>query len=42
VLLVAGAFLNPGFSIIVFTPLLLPVAQEIGFDTLHFGVIMVR
>jgi tripartite ATP-independent transporter DctM subunit len=41
VLLVAGAFLNPGFSIIVFTPLLLPVAQEIGFDTLHFGVIMV-
>lgn len=41
VLLVAGALLNPGFSIIVFTPLLLPIAQNIGFDPLHFGVIMV-
>jgi tripartite ATP-independent transporter DctM subunit len=41
VLLAAGAFLNPGFSIIVFTPLLLPIAQNIGIDPLHFGVIMV-
>lgn len=41
VLLVAGAFLNPGFSIIVFTPLLLPIAQNIGIDPLHFGVILV-
>jgi TRAP-type C4-dicarboxylate transport system permease large subunit len=41
VLLVAGMFLNPGFSIIVFTPLLLPVATGIGYDPLHFGVIMV-
>jgi tripartite ATP-independent transporter DctM subunit len=41
ILLVAGMFLNPGFSIIVFTPLLLPLAQSIGFDAIHFGVIMV-
>jgi len=41
VLFVAGAFLNPGFSIIVFTPLLLPIAQRIGLDPIHFGVIMV-
>lgn len=41
ILLAAGMFLNPGFSIIVFTPLLLPVAQSIGYDPLHFGVIMV-
>jgi len=41
VLLIAGMFLNPGFSIIVFTPLLLPLAQQIGFDPVHFGVIMV-
>jgi tripartite ATP-independent transporter DctM subunit len=40
-LLVAGMFLNPGFSIIVFTPLLLPLAQSAGFDALHFGVIMI-
>ena len=40
-LLIAGMFLNPGFSIIVFTPLLLPLAKSAGFDPLHFGVIMV-
>jgi C4-dicarboxylate transporter DctM subunit len=41
ILLLAGMFLNPGFSIIVFTPLLLPIAESIGYDPLHFGVIMV-
>jgi len=41
VLLVAGMFLNPGFSIIVFTPLLLPLAESIGYTPLHFGIIMV-
>jgi C4-dicarboxylate transporter DctM subunit len=41
ILFVAGMFLNPGFSIIVFTPLLLPLAKSIGFSELHFGVIMI-
>ncbi len=41
ILLIAGMFLNPGFSLIVFTPLLLPIAQQIGIDPIHFGVIMV-
>jgi len=41
ILLVAGMFLNPGFSIIVFTPLLLPLAESIGFEPMHFGIIMV-
>jgi tripartite ATP-independent transporter DctM subunit len=41
ILLVAGMFLNPGFSIIVFTPLLLPLAESIGYHPLHFGIIMV-
>ena len=41
VLLLAGMFLNPGFSIIVFTPLLLPLAVNIGYSPIHFGVIMV-
>jgi tripartite ATP-independent transporter DctM subunit len=41
VLLIAGMFLNPGFSIIVFTPLLLPLAESIGYSPLHFGIIMV-
>jgi len=41
VLVVAGMFLNPGFSIIVFTPLLLPLAESIGYSPIHFGIIMV-
>jgi len=41
ILLVAGMFLNPGFSIIVFTPLLLPLATAAGIETLHFGIIMI-
>ncbi len=41
VLLFAGMFLNPGFSIIVFTPLLLPLAESIGYSPIHFGIIMV-
>jgi tripartite ATP-independent transporter DctM subunit len=41
VLLAAGMFLNPGFSIIVFSPLLLPIVQSIGYTPIHFGVIMV-
>lgn len=41
ILLFAGMFLNPGFSIIVFTPLLLPLAESIGYSPLHFGIIMV-
>jgi len=41
VLLFAGMFLNPGFSIIVFTPLLLPLAESIGYGPIHFGIIMV-
>jgi len=41
ILLFAGMFLNPGFSIIVFTPLLLPVAESFGYNPLHFGTIMV-
>lgn len=40
VLLLAGCFLNPGFTIIVMTPLLLPLAESIGFSPIHFGVIM--
>ncbi len=40
VLLLCGCFLNPGFTIIVMTPLLLPLAQSIGYSPYHFGVIM--
>ena len=39
-LLVAGALLDPGSAILVLTPLLVPIAQAIGVDLVHFGVIM--
>lgn len=40
-LLVLGAFLDTIAAIVILTPILLPVAVEIGLDPIHFGVIMV-
>ena len=40
-LLVVGMFLDTASSILVLTPLLVPVAKELGIDPVHFGVIMV-
>lgn len=39
-LLIVGCFLDPNSSILVLTPLLLPVVQAIGVDPIHFGIIM--
>lgn len=39
-LLVAGCFLDGGSAIIVFTPVLLPVAMAFGIDPVFFGVMM--
>jgi C4-dicarboxylate transporter, DctM subunit len=40
-LLVVGMFLDTASSILVLTPLLVPVAKAIGIDPVHFGVIVV-
>jgi C4-dicarboxylate transporter DctM subunit len=40
-LLVAGMVLEPASAIILFTPILLPVAQQLGVDPVHFGAILV-
>ena len=40
-LLAVGMFLDTASSILVLTPLLLPVARSIGVDPVHFGVIMI-
>jgi C4-dicarboxylate transporter DctM subunit len=40
-LLVVGMFLDTASSILVLTPLLAPVAKELGIDPVHFGVIVV-
>lgn len=39
-LLAAGCFLDPLSSILLLTPLLIPVAKALGIDTVHFGIVM--
>ena len=39
-LLVIGCFLDPTSAILVFAPLLVPVAVSLGVDPVHFGIIM--
>jgi len=41
VLLVVGCFMETVAAITILTPVLLPVAVELGIDPVHFGVIMV-
>ena len=40
VLLVIGCFLDPTSAILVFAPLLVPIAVSLGIDPIHFGIIM--
>jgi C4-dicarboxylate transporter DctM subunit len=39
-LLVVGCFVDPLSAILVLTPLLVPLAQSLGIDGVHFGIIM--
>ena len=39
--LVVGCFLDTGTALLVLSPLLLPIAKQIGVDPIHFGVIVV-
>jgi tripartite ATP-independent transporter DctM subunit len=40
ILLLLGTFMDMSPLIIIMTPILLPVVQEIGVDPVHFGIIM--
>ncbi|MCM3571020.1 TRAP transporter large permease [Neobacillus mesonae] len=40
-LLIIGCFIDTSAAVIIFTPILLPVALGIGVDPIHFGVIMI-
>jgi tripartite ATP-independent transporter DctM subunit len=40
-LLVVGMFMDLTPAVLIFTPILLPVAIELGIDPVHFGIIMV-
>lgn len=40
-LLIVGAFIDAVASIVILTPILLPIAMYIGIDPVHFGLIMI-
>lgn len=40
-LLVVGCFMDIGPAIMIFTPILLPIAMKVGMDPIHFGVVLV-
>ena len=41
VLLFMGMFLEGGAALMIATPLLLPVAKNLGVDTIHFGLVCI-
>ncbi|QHZ48464.1 TRAP transporter large permease [Bacillus sp. NSP9.1] len=40
-LLIIGCFIDTAAAVIIFTPILLPIALEIGLDPIHFGILMI-
>ena len=38
-LLIVGCFLDPLSSILLLTPLLIPMVKAVGIDTVHFGIV---
>lgn len=41
VLLICGMLLDTGASVLIMTPILLPLATAVGMDPIHFGVMMI-
>ncbi len=41
ILVIVGCFLDGNSAFYIFTPILFPVAMQLGIDGIHFGVIMV-
>lgn len=41
ILLVVGAFMDMTPAVLIFTPILLPVAESLGMSPIHFGIMMV-
>ncbi|MDP2792831.1 MAG: TRAP transporter large permease subunit [Sulfurisoma sp.] len=40
ILLLAGNFMEPSSIVLIFAPILFPVAMKLGIDPIHFGIIM--
>ena len=41
ILLLAGNYMEPSSIVLIFAPILFPVAMKLGIDPVHFGIIMV-
>lgn len=41
ILLIMGMFLDPSASLILLTPILVPVAKALGIDLIHLGIVVV-
>ena len=41
ILLVVGTFMDMTPAVLIFTPIFLPIAVDLGIDPVHFGIIMV-
>jgi tripartite ATP-independent transporter DctM subunit len=41
VLLIVGVFMDMTPAVLIFTPIFLPIAQDLGMDPVHFGIMMV-
>ena len=41
ILLIAGNFMEPSSIVLIFSPILFPVAMKLGIDPVHFGIMMV-
>jgi len=41
ILLFVGTFMDMTPAVLIFTPIFLPVAAELGMDPVHFGIVMV-
>jgi tripartite ATP-independent transporter DctM subunit len=41
ILLIAGCLLDPICSLLLFTPVLVPVIQSFGINEVHFGIVMI-
>ena len=41
ILLLAGNFMEPSSIVLIFAPLLFPIAVRLGIDPVHFGIMMV-
>lgn len=40
ILLLAGNFMEPSSIVLIFAPILFPVAMKLGIDPVHFGIVM--